>query len=388
MGSVRKPSAISDEAGRRMYASDIPYEEQMDRMTQKYLDGVKLIKQSEFKKPYQADSYEEMEHFADTGMPPWKFTPPTPDEGWTPDCKVQVEAAGAQDRGWGGCDPSDNCGLWIFTCAHRLKRIGCGNCTIKKIEKLDGDRLAVILCSDNDSLDISLVSDYDPKGSTTKERFCLGEGHNPNCSDCDSCTQAAYPPVISYTTQQMAINGTQNLSATGGGGQPYTWSITSGGGSLSKTVTLSGETTVYTAPATNAQCANNPTIQVKDYCNHTATLKIAINAVTGDTWAIWQNAFDGVHPGCPDHPNTVWRGKRWRCNGTYWIDVGICSACCPPHGTCVQCPTCDPACEAPLSPTGCCVYTANCADGQCVAKYKDVRTAAMKTNGCCPYQLL
>lgn len=65
-------------------------------------------------------------------------------------------------------------------------------------------------------------------------------------------------PVIGAPLKQMSTNGTQTLTASGGCGGPYTWSISSGGGSLSSST---GNSVVYTAPSSQTGgCGNNPTI--------------------------------------------------------------------------------------------------------------------------------
>jgi hypothetical protein len=96
------------------------------------------------------------------------------------------------------------------------------------------------------------------------------------CGDC-----LVESPTISYTTQGMQVDETQNLSVTNYGAIPgdcFTWAISSGGGSLSA---VRGYATVYTAPSSNADCASNPTITLS--CNAIAadTLEIAVNAYVG-----------------------------------------------------------------------------------------------------------
>src|SRR3989337_25529 len=95
---IRRPQSkiVERETGKRLYAADIPYQEHMQRLSQKYLDSVKKIKHSEFKKPYRSPDYGDMEYNADV---PRIDPPPTPDEGWVPDCKVGNEAAGTVE-GW------------------------------------------------------------------------------------------------------------------------------------------------------------------------------------------------------------------------------------------------------------------------------------------------
>jgi hypothetical protein len=71
----------------------------------------------------------------------------------------------------------------------------------------------------------------------------------------------------------MTCGGQQVLTVIGGR-RPFTWSIISGGGSLS---TNTGNLVIYTAPSSNSNCANNPTLQVTDDCGKTTDLKIAVN---------------------------------------------------------------------------------------------------------------
>jgi hypothetical protein len=75
------------------------------------------------------------------------------------------------------------------------------------------------------------------------------------------------PPIMGFSSRQMTVNGIQTLTASGGGGGPYIWSITSGAGTLSGT---SGISVVYTAPSSNPNCLNNPVITVTD--NYTSGL--------------------------------------------------------------------------------------------------------------------
>jgi len=85
-------------------------------------------------------------------------------------------------------------------------------------------------------------------------------------------------PVIGFTSKQMATNGTQNLTVSGGCGGPYTWTIGSGGGTLSG---MTGASVTYTAPSSNPNCSNNPTITVMDSCGFVANLSLAVNGLLG-----------------------------------------------------------------------------------------------------------
>jgi RHS repeat-associated protein len=104
---------------------------------------------------------------------------------------------------------------------------------------------------------------------------------------------SADPLSIGYTSRQMSVSGSdssQSLTASGGSGS-YTWSIPGGSGSLSNS---GGSSTVYTAPSSNANCANNPTVRLMDSSGQYVDLPMAVNGyssagteavrISGDSW--------------------------------------------------------------------------------------------------------
>ena len=357
---------INQESGKRLYASDVPYQEQMQKLSQKYVLSVQLQKESEFKKPYLEDDYGEMEHFFYPGPEDPKF-PPGPG-GFDDGCKVGFESAGAVE-GWRICAPSDDCAGWVFTCAHKIVSFACGNCQIARMEQLPGDRLLVVICSGEDKLSVKFATNDGKSHTFEPNRSCLGPGADPGCTSCADCK--TYPPVIHFTTQQMSVGGTQNLNATGGGGGPYTWKLSAGGGTLSKTLTNSGENTVYTAAGSNANCTNNPTIEVTDYCGNKATLKIAVNGA-GATGAAYDIMTCSVSGGAVHYVST-----GFKCDNSPATGFNGCSSGFPPL-TCPGGPPCDTSVNC--GPTG---KKHSCA----VGTYDD-RTAALLAAGCCPAGLL
>lgn len=109
---------------------------------------------------------------------------------------------------------------------------------------------------------------------------------------CDSIEITIYPcpknAAITYTTQQMQVSESQTLGIDKGDGQcgtgaSWLWSITSGGGTLSDPT--NPLTCTYTAPATNANCLQNPTISLSCDGVEMDTLDIAVNAYVGDGYA-------------------------------------------------------------------------------------------------------
>lgn len=366
-------SRIVQESGRRLYATDLPYEEAMDQTTQKYLDSVKLMKASEFKKPYAEDDYGAMEYGGDVQIPPWKFTPINPDEGFDPGCKPRCIGAGG--GGWQDCK-DDDCAVFIFECCSKIKGFGCGNCKVDVVRNQQNDQCTVRVCSakGKDSLEIK----YD----TAEEKLTATQGRN-------CCTEVT--TTIGHTSHQMTCGGTQALTATPGVDKAdcYAWSITSGGGSLSSNT---GKSVVYTAPATNAECANNPTIRLTNGKGNSATLNLALNCVAGDVSTVWYNTCGDVTTECPGVTGgcagIAWccffnvTQLRYHCDGTVHSNV-----------TQQACTQGNPVCPRP---GGCdCGVGAYSCENICIASYGgppytylDKRTAQQKTDGCCPAQLL
>ena len=203
---------------------------------------------------------------------------------------------------------------------------------------------------------------------------------------------------IGYDYNYMSVNETKELTAVPGaqgcGTPAYTWEITAGGGSLSSS---SGASTIYTAPASNVNCLQNPTITLSCPGMSPATLEIAVNAVPGTLEfatikATGDCANGGVCTGGPCPPQEemgcctwsvawycgVWR-ERWYCDGAYWVhgSADFCINYSPPlldgcatHGSgCINCGTYNGIVAACSGTT-------------------DVRSPAMKTAGCCPPQAL
>lgn len=210
--------------------------------------------------------------------------------------------------------------------------------------------------------------------------------HSKSCCEADPS-----PLSIGYTSLLMACGGQQTLTAGGGCG-PYNWSL-SGVGSLSAT---EGSSVVYTAPATNPNC-QNPTISLTDCCGATASIKLAVScSVPGTAFCQCTVSCTGLEcvPWGSDwncNATLHWTQKTWDCNGdllseisssnySWWDACGgaNCLSGCTKTGSCT--------CENLV------VYYENkgwtgygCgSEPKCNSSLKDVRTALMKENGCCP----
>ena len=205
----------------------------------------------------------------------------------------------------------------------------------------------------------------------------------------ESCCSRADPLSIGYTSLLMLCGQQQTFSAIGGC-QPYTWSIASGGG----TITQDG---VYTAPATNPNCTMNPTITLMDCCGGSASISLTINCYTGSEVANGITDFryctftcEFRDPGCTVKGD--WHTRKWQCDGILISDCQT-NPSCLPAGADIGCTGCTQpwincaGCSTPSAPpANCWTNQCGCACGiTCTCDVlKDCRTELMKEQGCCP----
>jgi hypothetical protein len=353
--------------------------------------------ESEFKKPYLYNDHPESER---TFTPPGGFISnpnlPNGTGGIWPqnDCEPGGNAIGG---GPNICDPGLSCGQWIFRCAHKYTSFTAVGGTISGVRYGANDTITVTACWDESKAGLTIYG-WQKNGEyvdvTSDKSLCITPGHNPECGNCDECMIKGLKPVITHWTHQMSVNGTQALSVTGGGGEPYRWYLT-GGGSLSLSVTTDGQSNTYTAPSTNANCVNNPVIYVTDNCGISSDeLKIAVNAYTdlvnaygvgvcyypygSRCFAEPPNYMScGIGMGNQNYYCSGVASNFLKCNESGYSTSGItCSQCCG-FTECDSCAGFGPPCTIQVLPTG---------SGYGVTV--DVRTDEMKTAGCCPESLL
>jgi hypothetical protein len=191
---------------------------------------------------------------------------------------------------------------------------------------------------------------------------------------------------IGFTTQQMSANDTQDLHIHDGGTnicgiQDFTWEVTSGGGSINVNGT-------YTAPSSNENCTNNPTISL--LCNGTMidTLDIAINSVSGGG-AAYVAVSTATSPtqchsdGNPDYSVGdcgSYNRSRYRCDGVY-VNAYDLTNC----GGSIGCWT-----GGEFGNPDCCTnFMVTCTPfGDCEPATVDLRTESQLLAGCCPEALL
>jgi hypothetical protein len=229
------------------------------------------------------------------------------------------------------------------------------------------------------------ISEMHETSSTTVYGWHHGVSSNPCGADCD-CT--ANPGEISYTTQQMSVDETQNLSVAEYGANEaacYTWEISAGGGSLSA---ATGYTTTYTAPSANVGCEDNPTIVLR--CSGTVvdTLDIAVTATSvcgGDALAGVGGTGAAVYCGDSSYAGGYRCILAQKCDGSAadnvcsrWASSFYCTADSPWYFNLPRYyPT--PGLDAASGSCSATVYSVG---------WNDARYPADLANGCCPEQLL
>ena len=358
--------------------------------------------ESQFKKPYLVGDHVPSEwQFA--GTPPFYPPPPGPGPPWA-DCEVTGDAVGGESPD--PCETGVSCGMWIFYCAHLIISFSVAgtNGWIQSIAYGGDDTVRVTVCWDESAkhnklkvgptVHLNNGVDFAAPNPADLSACCPEPGSD--CKACGKCITLS----ISYVSQQMSCNGTQYLTAVGGGGR-YVWSV-SGGGTIAKASGFTTPTVLYTAPSSNADCANNPTITLKDCCEKIATLKIAVNCYT-ETGAVAYfgnarclNDLLEITTGC-----IGWKGGQ--------EDCGVGNVICHPwlglyenSYNCVGTILANPLCNTNNEVTKCVGASADCLAGVCCDALStggtchsiypsgtfDARTTAMKTAGCCPAALL
>jgi len=197
--------------------------------------------------------------------------------------------------------------------------------------------------------------------------------------------------TIVYTSLQMSINQQQTLSASGiQSDECYSWAITRGGGSLSA---LTGKSVVYTAPATNVNCNQNPTIALSCGGSVVDTVTIAVNQVTS-SYAAYE--FNGeCEQGCRQYWVGYWDCQyyyrylktKYTCNGSIYSGPTVT----PIVTSALGCEyTNYPACtklKAYCDNASHCIAAGGCCNTY-THGFVDLRTSAQKAAGCCPAGLL
>jgi hypothetical protein len=328
-----------------------------------YTSGPEM--ESQWKQPWKHESYPKMEQeFAFPGAPGYQLPPGTYGPGV--DCEPHGDAAGG---GTNPCDPGVSCAVYMYSCAHKITKFTVIQDFgwIQSVQYLPGDMVKVTVCWNE--ADRTAGKKIGPKAILNNGKSVIAETDFSLCCPTNTACQKACSkcPALSigYTSQQMSCSGTQALSATGGGGK-YIWSM-SGGGSLNKTT---GTSVIYTAPSTNANCANNPTITLKDCCGNTKTLTIAINC-TADTDCAYSTCVNVGGNKCT---------RCFTCAGAL-APAGTACRCAPGANICWTTP--NAAC-AGCTTSVCCAYEG----GSCSFTLYDRRTAGQKAAGCCPQALL
>ena len=122
---------------------------------------------------------------------------------------------------------------------------------------------------------------------------------------------------IGYTTLQMQVSGTQTLIVVNPtSGETYYWAASSG------SIDATGLSVTYTAPSSNANCTNNPTITLTCGGSTIGTLTIAVRANSFDSnkaaYYVTQGGGPGTPIGDPTNPSFILRDCEY---GIYLVPV-------------------------------------------------------------------
>ena len=223
------------------------------------------------------------------------------------------------------------------------------------------------------------------------------------CADVDDPTQTV---SFSYTTQGMGVDETQEFAVTGNhprwSYEAYEWKISGGGGSMTRSgeappdpiygpeeedydpeARMFGFDVTLTAPADNAECAKNPTIELWCGGELMASLNLAVNATTGYT------AYRKITDTTCDYPGYGWNTDCWvemdniDCDGSVFQ---VCDGMKSVINTAAedQCPEVCAGSSEELITCSVAYALSLLWAGHPI----DQRTEAMLTEGCCPEELL
>ena len=224
------------------------------------------------------------------------------------------------------------------------------------------------------------------------------------CADVDDPEETV---SFSYTTQGMGVDETQEFSVTRAhprySYENYEWKISGGGGSLTRDqedppdpiygpeeegydpeVKMYGLDVTLTAPADNAECAKNPTIELWCGGELMASLTIAVNEYTGPIDAYKIDYECNVH--CKQNDGSLGNCGIINCNGSA---SDFCTGCTRAFYGCdnvFRRRTLIYGTNSAFDAEGCAeIWGMYCQDGE---ETIDLRTGEDKALGCCPEELL
>lgn len=400
-----------------------------DLMDMEYIvptDGVRMAgaieKHSEFMRPNE-DAYNDMEY--SYPRPPKTrpysiITPPWPGNNWPP---TKADCEGLWNRIFP--DHRSKTGDFIPTRQdhERLKRYADSGCPMEYVHTWCCKKAKIM---GPKKVEVNSVTDYsvsntnphcDYTWSASAGRIPGGTFYAPSSEQvvdisisplgtidtgqaCDtikvqvksSAGCIAESIGISGTTQ-MNVGESKTLTVLNSRpGVTYTWVVSTGGGSISP---ATGTSTTYTAPASNPNCTNNPTIQLKIGTNICDSVRLAVNGSSSTNWVVWTYTdFSCYQPGTNCIINCSIQVNAYGCDGL--LKYGPCgyskqcagSLCngdgCPGS----QFPSCDTCKNSPVDIPACYLGSGYSLAYWLAKNPEDRRSSSEKASGCCPYQLL
>jgi hypothetical protein len=353
------------EYGRRPYVGGAGgggtgYFEQMKRTPDKAIFNEQLKRQSEFKKPYLEDDYQEMEYWYP--YPPWDFNFGWPSFNWDDDGNIVNEGWVDYHTDNNPCPPFLQGFGIIYTCdkeyIYRLPVSSSGFVSRWELlgeaasdcEIISHNKKQVKIKCQKDSSGArfpKLIICYDLEGYKKKiNQKCICTFDVINGCDFCKCISTAAPNFVEEgTSDTIAPNGVAALTIIDGC-PPYTWSTSNNGYTITNPTTENLINTVSCVPAGVCGVDFDPvlTVQVTDVCGSSSTVDIR------NTAGSWGAATNGCILSLPADSCTGNDSIGYTCtktSGKYKQTQHItktagnaCSRCCVPYD---NSPTCSDA---------------------------------------------
>ena len=305
---------VNKEYSRLPYWTDDGYEDVQRQVSQKYVqDTFGKFAESENQPPYLSDAdyqgleyqYQNPEFFDSTKLPDIDFKNTIP-KGTCYELWVSMFG-----KGTGGFFPTNSQYAQLMDYAKKCPLIYMphyccpkGNMKISGPDKvMPGAEAEYTVTGDLDGCSYSweakrgriIGGTYEapstPGSDTIWVTPYLSDDMGKVCAFKDITIEGGCKGKIYALITTMAAGASQTLSVTGGSEyDDYYWAATTGSLSANE-----GTSVVFTAPATNPNCANNPTITLTCGGVQVDSVSIAINAVpdTGGVGVMWEYLSQG-----------------------------------------------------------------------------------------------
>lgn len=371
-------------------------------ITDKMVYDLTIVKQSEFKKPYKSDDYQQMEYdWPDPSpgpTPPWPYPPPWPPGPIPPNVDpVIITKVFTCSYDICYCKGQKICGT--ISCTYPIVSISGTAFDAGEASFKGSNKRKICVSASNDAhgeIEFVVHMRAEDRGARGQKIYTNGyyQGHISECPE-RMCGCKCEGISIGYTTDTMKAGTSQTLTVVGYGENctpaDFTWSTTSG--SLSA---ASGYAVTFTAPSSvPSDCAwsNLPVVTLSCKGVPVSSKGFGVYAASGPPSGV--AAYKGCTrcqqtcgPGPTSPPELSCQGQGSWYKEAYYCDNSYSETTDNPSAGCWTFIASGGNCNNGSEP--CCgKYGPNgnwCATNPCSGTpgVTDVRTSSMKTEGCCP----